>query len=410
MSQQELIARGDRVLATTYARQPVVLVGGEGSRVWDADGKRYVDFVGGIAVAVLGHSHPAVVRAIREQAATLLHVSNLYYIEPQIRLAELLARHSFADRVFFCNSGAEANEAAIKLARKHAHDAGHRGRFHVLSAHGSFHGRTLATLAATGQEKYRHGFEPLPEGFRQVPYGDLDALRAATDERVCAVLLEPIQAEGGVRLPPEGYLTAVRRLCDERGALLIFDEVQTGMGRTGRLWAHEHAGVVPDVMTLAKGLAGGVPIGAMLARESVAKAFVPGSHASTFGGNPLATAAGVAVLETLLGEGLVERAAELGAYFLTLLRQLAARHPGVVAEARGRGLLLGLELTEASGLTAADVVTRAMADGYLITAAGPRVVRFVPPLVIAREEIDRVVEVLDRHLAEAARPAGARTA
>lgn len=410
MNQQELIALGDRVLASTYARQPVVLVGGEGSRVWDASGKVYVDFVGGIAVDVLGHCHPAVTRAIREQAATLIHVSNLYYIEPQIRLAALLTRHSFADRVFFCNSGAEANEAAIKLARKHARDAGHRGRFHVLSAVDSFHGRTLAALAATGQEKYHRGFEPLPEGFRHVPYGDVEALRAAMDERVCAVLLEPVQAEGGVRLPPEGYLAAVRRLCDERGALLVVDEVQTGMGRTGRLWAHEHSGVTPDVMTLAKGLAGGVPIGAMLARESVARAFVPGSHASTFGGNPLATAAGVAVMETLLGEGLVERAAEVGAYFLKLLRQLAAGHPGVVAGARGMGLLLGLELTETSGATAADLVARALADGYLITAAGPRVVRFVPPLVIPREEVDRVVEALDRYLAEAARATGARTA
>ncbi len=402
-NQQKLIALGDRVLATTYGRLPVVLVGGEGSRVWDADGKSYVDFVGGIAVDVLGHSHPAVVRAIREQAGTLIHVSNLYYIEPQIRLADLLVRHSFADRVFFCNSGAEANEAAIKLARKYAHDTGHPGRFHVLSAVGSFHGRTLAALAATGQPKYHQGFEPLPDGFRHVPYGDVEALAAAMDERVCAVLLEVVQAEGGVRVAPDGYLVAVRRLCDERGVLLVFDEVQTGVGRTGRLWAHEHFGVAPDIMTLAKGLAGGVPIGAMLAREAVAKVLGPGSHASTFGGNPLATAAGVAVLGTLLEERLVERAAEVGAYFLQQLRQLAARHRAVVAEARGLGLLLGLELKEEAGLAAADVINRALADGYLLVAAGPRVVRFVPPLTIAREDIDRLVERLDVYLAGAAR-------
>ncbi|HWP35709.1 MAG TPA: acetylornithine transaminase, partial [Thermodesulfobacteriota bacterium] len=407
MTQQELIALGDRVLAPTYARQPVVLVGGEGCRVWDADGRSYLDFAAGIAVVLLGHGHPAMLRAIREQAARLVHVSNLYYIEPQIRLAERLVACSFADRVFFCNSGAEANEAAIKLARRYAHAAGRPGRFHVLSAHGSFHGRTLATLAATGQPKYHRGFEPLPEGFRQVPYGDLAALAAAMDDRVCAVLLEPVQAEGGVRLPPEGYLAAVRRLCDERGVLFILDEVQTGMGRTGRLWAYEHAGVAPDIMTVAKGLAGGVPIGAMLAREAVAAAFEPGSHASTFGGNPLATAVGLAVLEAVLAEGLVERAAEVGGYLLRQLRELAARHPAVAREARGLGLLVGLELHEGAGLTANDLVRQLLADGFLVTAAGPQVLRLVPPLTIPHEAVDRLIEALDRRLAAAAqaRPA-----
>jgi acetylornithine/N-succinyldiaminopimelate aminotransferase len=407
MTQKELMALGDRVLARTYGRLPVVLVGGEGTRVWDADGKSYTDFVGGIAVDILGHGHPAVVRAVQEQAATLIHVSNLYYIEPQVRLAELLTRHSFADRVFFCNSGAEANEAAIKLARKFARDAGGRDRFHVISAEGSFHGRTLGALAATGQKKYQQGFEPMPEGFRHVPYGDLDALARELDDRVCAVLLEPVQAEGGVRVAPPGYLAAVRRLCDDRGALLLFDEVQTGAGRTGRLWAHEHFGVAPDVMTLAKGLAGGVPIGATLATERAAAAFGPGSHASTFGGNPLATAAGVAVVRTLLEEGLVERAARTGEHFAGRLRELAARHPGVVTDVRGLGLLIGVELSEASGLKAADLVTRALGDGFLITSAGDRVVRFVPPLTIAREDVDRLVAALDRYLGEAT-AAGAR--
>jgi predicted acetylornithine/succinylornithine family transaminase len=402
MTQADLIAQGDRVLARTYGRLPVVLVGGEGSRVWDADGKTYVDFVGGIAVDVLGHSHPAVIRALEQQARTLIHVSNLYYIEPQIRLATLLTRHSFADRVFFCNSGTEANEAALKLARKFAYDQrGGPGRFHVLSALGSFHGRTLGALAATGQTKYQHGFEPMPEGFRHVPYGDLDALAREMDERVCAVLLEPIQAEGGVRLPPAGYLDDVRRLCDERGVLLVFDEVQSGMGRTGRLWAHEHEGVTPDIMTLAKGLAGGVPIGATLATERVAAAFGPGNHASTFGGNPLATAVGLAVLGTILDEGLIERAAQAGAHFLARLGDLAARRPAAVREVRGRGLLIGLELAEGAGLAAADIVRRALADGFLVTSAGERVVRFVPPLTIAHDDIDRVVAALDRYLGEA---------
>ncbi len=398
MNQRDLIALGDRVLLRNYGRHPVVLTHGEGTRVYDADGKAYVDFVGGIAVDVLGHAHPALVRAIQVQAATLIHVSNLYWIEPQIHLAELLVQHSFADRAFFCNSGTEANEAAIKLARKFAHDAGHPERFHVVSALDGFHGRTLGALAATGQPKHHQGFGPMPEGFRYVPYGDVAALETAIDNRVCAVLLEPVQAEGGVHVPPEGYLEGVRRLCDERGALLVFDEVQTGMGRTGRLWAHEHWGVTPDVMTLAKGLAGGVPIGALLATERVAGALAPGSHGSTFGGNPLATAAGVAVLRTLLEERLVERAAQVGAHFLASLRALAVRHPGVVRDVRGMGLLVGLEL--AAGLTAAEVVKQAMADGFLVASAGPQVLRFVPPLVVGKDDVDRLVAALDRYLGE----------
>ncbi|HEX7126352.1 MAG TPA: acetylornithine transaminase [Thermodesulfobacteriota bacterium] len=398
--QAELIALGERVLLRNYGRSPVVLTHGEGTRVYDADGKAYVDFVGGIAVDVLGHGHPALVRAVQAQAASLIHVSNLYWIEPQIRLADLLVRHSFADRAFFCNSGAEANEAAIKLARRFAYTAGRPERCHVVSAVGGFHGRTLGALAATGQPKYHEGFGPLPEGFRHVPFGDVSALEAAVDDRVCAVLLEPIQAEGGVHVPPDGYLSAARRLCDERGALLIFDEIQTGMGRTGRLWAHEHWGVAPDVMTLAKGLAGGVPIGAMLVTERVAGALGPGSHGTTFGGNPLATAAGVAVLRTLLDEGVVERAAAVGRHFLEALRGLAARRPRAVRDVRGKGLLIGLELAE--GLAAADIVKRAMADGFLVASAGPQVVRFVPPLVIAQEDVDRLVAALDRYLGDRA--------
>jgi predicted acetylornithine/succinylornithine family transaminase len=399
-TQAELIALGEKVLLKNYGRSPVVLTHGEGTRVYDADGKAYVDLVGGIAVDVLGHGHPALVRAIQAQAATLIHVSNLYWIEPQIRLADLLVRHSFADRAFFCNSGTEANEAAIKLARKFAYDAGQAGRFHVVSALGGFHGRTLGALAATGQPKYHQGFRPLPEGFRHVPFGDLPALDAAVDDGVCAVLLEPIQAEGGVNVAPDGYLAAARRLCDERGALLVFDEIQCGLGRTGRLWAHEHWGVTPDVMTLAKGLAGGVPIGALLATDRVAGAFTPGSHGTTFGGNPLATAAGVAVMRTILDEDLVGRAAAVGAHFLEALRGLSARHPRAIRDVRGKGLLIGVELAE--GITAADIVKRAMADGFLVTAAGPQVVRFVPPLVLAGEDVDRLVATLDRYFGEQA--------
>lgn len=399
MTQAELIATGERVLLKNYGRHPVVLTHGEGTRLYDADGKVYLDFVGGIAVDVLGHAHPALVRAIQVQAATLVHVSNLYWIEPQIHLADLLVEHTFADRAFFCNSGAEANEAAIKLARKLAYDAGERERFHVVSALNGFHGRTLGALAATGQPKYHQGFEPLPAGFRHVPFGDVAALDAALDDRVCAVLLEPIQTEGGVHVAPDGYLAAARRLCDERGALLVFDEIQTGMGRTGKLWAHEHWGVAPDVMTLAKGLAGGVPIGALLATERVAGALGPGSHGTTFGGNPLATAAGVAVVRTLLEERLVERAAEVGAHFMSALRGLEARHPSRIREVRGLGLLIGVELAE--GITAADIVKRAMADGFLVASAGPQVLRFVPPLVLAKEDVDRLVAALDRYLGEA---------
>ncbi len=399
-TQAELIALGEKVLLKNYGRSPVVLTHGEGTRVYDADGKAYVDLVGGIAVDVLGHGHPALVRAIQAQAATLIHVSNLYWIEPQIRLADLLVRHSFADRAFFCNSGTEANEAAIKLARKFAYDAGQAGRFHVVSALGGFHGRTLGALAATGQPKYHQGFRPLPEGFRHVPFGDLPALDAAVDDGVCAVLLEPIQAEGGVNVAPDGYLAAARRLCDERGALLVFDEIQCGLGRTGRLWAHEHWGVTPDVMTLAKGLAGGVPIGALLATDRVAGAFTPGSHGTTFGGNPLATAAGVAVMRTILDEDLVGRAAAVGAHFLEALRGLSARHPRAIRDVRGKGLLIGVELAE--GITAADIVKRAMADGFLVASAGPQVVRFVPPLVLAGEDVDRLVATLDRYFGEQA--------
>src|SRR5574337_1052666 len=377
----ELMAQAARYLANTYARFPVVLVKGTGVRVWDAEGKAYLDFAAGIAVNVLGHCHPKVVEAIRAQAETLLHVSNLYYIAPQIRLGRALCEHSFGGKVFFCNSGAEANEAAIKLARRYAKARWSSDRYEIVCMRDSFHGRTMATVTATGQAKYSQGFEPLLPGFKHIPFNDLSAVERAIDSRTCAVLVEPIQGEGGVWVPDDDYLPGLRRLCTERDVLLILDEVQTGMGRTGRLFAYEHSGIEPDIMTLAKGLGGGLPIGAMIAKETVAAAFVPGSHASTFGGNPFVTTVAMAVLTEILDARLAEHAAKIGAYFLERLQQLAARC-AVVKEARGRGLMLALELT----IPARPIVERCLERGLLILVAGDQVLRFVPPLIISEAE------------------------
>ena len=395
MGNREIIEQADTCLMPTYARFPVVLVRGQGMRVWDADGRQYLDFLAGIAVCNLGHCHPHVVEAIREQAGRLLHVSNLYYIEPQVRLARLLTECTFADRVFFCNSGAEANEAAIKLARKYHKDRGDPGRHEIVSATLSFHGRTLATLTATGQEKVRLGFDPLPQGFTYVPYDDPEALEEAVGPRTAAVLLEPVQGEGGVRVPSPGYLRRVREICDVRGALLILDEVQTGVGRTGTFLACEHEGVRPDLVTLAKGLGGGVAIGALLATEAVAQSFGPGSHASTFGGNPLATAAAAATVRTVLDEGILDHCRRMGAYLMERLRALTADNPSV-AEVRGRGLLVGIEL--AGARTAADVVAALMDRGFLTGTAGERVVRLAPPLIVEPEEIDALMSALEEVL------------
>ena len=395
---EELAREGGRYIAATYARFPLALVRGAGARVWDADGVEYLDFVGGIAVTALGHCHPKVTAALQAQAQTLLHVSNLYHIEPQIRLAKLLCEHSFADRAFFCNSGAEANEAAIKLARKYAKDHLSTDRYEIICMQGSFHGRTLAAVTATGQPKYHHGFEPLVPGFKHVPFNDVKAVERALDSRTCAVLVEPLQGEGGVRVPDPGYLPALRRLCDESGALLILDEVQVGMGRTGTLFAYEQTGIEPDILTLAKALANGVPIGALLAREQVAASFTPGTHAATFGGNPLATAAAVAVLETMLTERIPEQAARMGKYTLDRLEALKARHPRI-GEVRGKGLLIGLEIDG----NARDVVQQCMARRLLVLTAGDTVVRMVPPLIITEVDVDRAVGILGEALAEVLR-------
>ena len=392
-----LLDWANRYLMQNYARAPLCLVRGEGVRVWDTDGKEYLDFVGGIAVDALGHSHPKIVGAIREQATTLLHVSNLYQIPSQIHLAKLLCDHSFADRAFFCNSGTEAKEAAIKLARKYAKETHASDRVDIITMRGAFHGRTMGALSATPTEKYQHGFEPLLPGFKYVPFGDLGAAERAVDNRTAAILVEPIQGEGGVNVAPDGYLAGLRRLCDASGALLIFDEVQTGMGRTGRLWAYQHWDVLPDVMTLAKALASGIPIGAMLAKEHCARAIVPGSHGTTFGGNPFATTVGVATFTTMLEDKLPEHADRMGGYLLDRLREAAPRVPAIQA-VRGKGLLVGLDLDRPAG----DVVTACRDQGLLVLVAGDRVLRLTPPLIVGEQDVDRAVEIIERVLGRTA--------
>ena len=388
--EKELMALADRYLMGTYNRYPIVLEKGSGTRVWDTEGREYLDFVAGIAVCSLGHAHPHVTDAIQRQAETLVHVSNLYFIEAQIRYAAFLMSHAFEGKVFFCNSGAEANEAAIKLARKYGNEVLGKGCNEIVSMKQSFYGRTLATIAATGQEKVQKGFDPLPGGFTYAPFNDLVALEKALTNRTCAVLLEPIQGEGGVRIPDAGYLSAVRQCCRERGILLIFDEVQVGMGRTGRLFAHEHDGVTPDVMTLAKALGNGMPVGAMIASDRIAATFTPGSHASTFGGNPLAMAAAHATLDVILSEGFLYSVEEKGRYLLDRLRQLMVRF-GSIREVRGKGLIVGVEMDGDVGV----VVRRCMDKGLLVAMAGPSVLRFVPPLVVTMEEIDQAIAILN---------------
>jgi len=380
----------DKYLFPTYKRPPFALVKGEGCRVWDESGKEYLDFVGGIAVCALGHSSPIVTKALEEQSRTLVHVSNLYYTRPQAELAKLLVENSFADRVFFCNSGAEANEAAIKIARRYTREKCGPGKHTIICMQGSFHGRTMATLSATGQSKVRIGYDPLLEGFKFVPFNDLAALRAAVDDTACAVMLEPIQGEGGIVMPHPDYLKGVKQICREKGALLIFDEIQTGMGRTGRLFAYEHFGVSPDIMSLAKALGNGLPIGAMLSTEALSTAFGPGSHASTFGGTPLVTAVSKAVFTSLLNDGWLEHCRTMGAYFMGRLNEMKKRH-ACVKEVRGLGLIIGVELDRPG----APVLEACVQRGFLINCAQEKVLRFVPPLVVAKKEIDRLIDALD---------------
>ena len=390
-----IINQAEKVIATTYKRVPLVIKKGRGCTLWDSDGQAYTDFVAGIAVCNLGHACPEVASALTSQAGVLFHVSNLYYTIPQVELASWLVGHSFADRVFFCNSGAEANEAAIKLARKYFHDQDNHDRYKIITMKQSFHGRTFATLSATGQQKIREGFDPILNGFDLVPFNDIEVLKRQISDITCAVMLEPVQGEGGVVCSDPGYLAAVRQLCDEAGALLIFDEVQTGIGRTGKLFAYEHFNVEPDIMTLAKALGNGLPIGAMLAREEIASAFQPGAHASTFGGTPVICAAALEVLNLMEREGIVEHCQKTGDYFKDSLLALKDRHR-VIEDVRGIGLMLGMKLN----INGAPIVEECMNKGFLINCIQENILRFIPPLIITKEEIDALVSCLDEILKE----------
>jgi acetylornithine/N-succinyldiaminopimelate aminotransferase len=393
----------DQYVMTTYGRFPLALERGAGCRVWDTAGREYLDFVAGIATCTLGHAHPAMIAAVTQQIQTLHHVSNLYYTPNQGALAKWLVEHSCADRAFFCNSGAEANEAAIKLARKYAHTVRQIDNPVILTAHASFHGRTLATVTATGQPKYQKDFSPLVPGFVYVPYNDIAALEATITDldrdqpTVAAILLEGLQGEGGVRPGDRAYFQRIREICDQTGILLIMDEVQVGMGRTGTLWGYENLGIEPDIFSSAKGLGGGVPIGAMLCK-SFCNVFQPGDHASTFGGNPFVCAVALAVCHTLEQQNLLANVQARGEQLRTGLRALATQYPHLIAEVRGWGLINGLELQATIALTSADIVKTAMAEGVLLVPAGPKVVRFVPPLIVTAEEVDRALEAVDRAL------------
>jgi acetylornithine aminotransferase len=395
MTNAEIIAQADQVIIRTYGRYPVAFVRGQGATLWDADGKSYTDFLSGIAVCVLGHCHPRVVEAIKQQAETLLHVSNFYHTLPQTAVATFLAEHAFGGKSFFCNSGAEANEAALKIARKYSHDRYSAERIEIISTDNSFHGRTLGTIAATGQTKVQKGFEPLLPGFIHVPYGDLGAVEQAMTDRTCAVLVEPIQGEGGIVIPPDGYLEGLRRMCDQRDVLLVFDEVQTGIGHTGHFFGYQHEGVVPDVMTLAKGLGGGLPIGVMMAKSHIAEALGPGTHGSTFGGNPVACSAALAVLQTIEEENILDHVKQVGAHFLAGLRRLQKKY-AFITNVRGRGLMVAAELDKPGG----HMVVKCLERGYLINCTVDHVLRFLPPLTITEQEVDGLLTTLDAVFSE----------
>jgi acetylornithine/N-succinyldiaminopimelate aminotransferase len=389
----------DRCVMPTYGRFPLAIARGEGCRLWDTDGNSYLDFVAGIATCTLGHAHPALVAAVTTQIQSLHHVSNLYYIPQQGDLAQWLTQNSCADFAFFCNSGAEANEGAIKLARKYAHTVLGIHNPVIITANASFHGRTLATVTATAQPKYHQNFSPLVPGFHYVPYNDIAALEAAiagldaSERQVAAILLEPLQGEGGVRPGDVAYFKRVRQLCDEKGILLMFDEVQVGIGRTGQLWGYENLGIEPDIFTSAKGLAGGIPIGAMLCK-AFCNVFTPGDHASTFGGNPFVCAVALAVCQTLTQENLLANANARGEQLRQGLRTIAQRHPTLVADVRGWGLINGLEISADVALTAPEIIKAAMDKGLLLVPAGPKVVRFVPPLIVSGVEVEAAIAIL----------------
>jgi acetylornithine aminotransferase len=390
----------------TYGRFPIAIAKGEGCRLWDTTGKEYLDFVAGIATCTLGHGHPALAKTITEQIHQLHHVSNLYYVPEQGELAKWIVEHSCADRVFFCNSGAEANEAAIKLVRKYAHTVlDFLEQPVILTAHASFHGRTLATLTATGQPKYHKHFDPLMPGFAYVPYNDIGAIEnAVTDldegnRRVAAIMLEPLQGEGGVRPGNVEYFQRLRQLCDQNDILLVFDEVQVGVGRTGKLWGYENLGVEPDIFTSAKGLAGGVPIGAMMCKK-FCDVFEPGNHASTFGGNPLVCAAGLTVLKTIEQDHLLENVCERGEQLRSRLKELATKYSPLFTDVRGWGLINGMEISADSDVTSIEIVNAALTEGLLLAPAGPKVLRFVPPLIVLEAEVEKAMTLLDKAIAK----------
>lgn len=390
----------------TYARFPIAMAKGQGCRLWDTQGKEYLDFVAGIATCTLGHAHPALIETVTQQIQTLHHVSNLYYVPEQGELAKWIVDHSCADRVFFCNSGAEANEAAIKLVRKYAHTVlEFLEQPVILTAIASFHGRTLATITATGQPKYQKDFDPLVPGFEYVPYNDIKAIENAIadldegNRRVAAIMLEPLQGEGGVRPGDIDYFHRIREICDENNILLVFDEVQVGVGRTGKLWGYENLGVEPDIFTSAKGLAGGIPIGAMMSKQ-FCDVFTPGTHASTFGGNPFACAAGLTVLQTIEQENLLQNVQDRGVQLRSRLSAIADKYPHLFVEVRGWGLINGLEINAEASLTSPDIVNAALAEGLLIAPAGPKVLRFVPPLIVSAAEVDRAADLLEIAIAK----------
>ena len=396
MSTQEAISKTKEYVMNTYSRYPIAMVRGKGSWVWDTEGKKYLDFITGIAVNNLGHCHPNITRAIREQSKTLVQPCNLFHIEQQGDFAKMLVENSFADKVFFCNSGAEANEGAIKLARAWGHNNG--GKYKIVHAKDSFHGRTMGALSATSKN-YHAGFKPLVPGFKAVPYGKIEALeKALEDEKVCAVILEPIQGENGVILPPHNYLKKARALCTKKKVLLILDEIQVGMGRTGKLFAYEHCGIKPDIMTLSKALGGGIPCGAFLATNKVAKSLSPGMHGTTLGGNPLAMSAGKTVLDTIMDEGLLDGATDSGQYFLERLEKLKEKYKKRIKEVRGEGLILGIEFKDKE--TAKATVNKCIEHGLLTILTAQKVMRILPPLNVSRKDIDLAVKIIEKALKE----------
>jgi predicted acetylornithine/succinylornithine family transaminase len=394
MTTEETIKLSQHYVMDTYARFPVCFVRGAGCYLWDAEGKKYLDWVGGIAVNALGHAHPAIVETLSRQAATLMHTSNLFFNAEQARLAQRLCELSFADKAFFCNSGAEANEAACKLARRWGKETHGEDCYEIITLQGSFHGRTLAMVAATGQEKVQKGFAPLPEGFRQVPFGDLAALEQVIDKKTCAVMVEPILGEGGVLLHPEGFLKAVKKLCQDRGILLIFDEIQTGMGRTGTVFAYEQTGVIPDIMTLAKALGAGFPIGACLATDAVAKCFHPGQHASTFGGNQLASAVAIRFLQIISDPNFLETVRDTGNFFEEQLKALQGRK-GKIQAIRRKGLMVGVDLS----VPAKPLVEAGLKEGLILNSPRENTLRFVPPLILKKKQVEEGIEILEDLLA-----------